>query len=114
MRYLIGRLTDTTVVMQSNLELELTDPGPIVAGTEGMTAAFVKELLRRAALVAAEQDGAADDAGALVVTDTQVRTALDQLLDERNRLTRVLLGSQVDPVQPGLRAGPPEPGLYPG
>lgn len=108
-----GRLR-LILLYRGNLELELTDAGPIVAGTEGMTAAFVKELLRRAALVAAEQDGAADDAGALVVTDTQVRTALDQLLDERNRLTRVLLGSQVDPVQPGLRAGPPEPGLYPG
>ncbi|MGH9069031.1 MAG: AAA family ATPase, partial [Acidimicrobiales bacterium] len=85
-----------------NLTLEVDDPGPVVAATEGMTASFLKELLRRAALVSAERDegGAGDGAGGgaggdgpLTVTDSDLRDALDQLLGERNRLTRVLLGS---------------------
>jgi ATP-dependent 26S proteasome regulatory subunit len=50
---------------QGNLELDLTDPGAVIARTEGVTASFLKELLRRAALTAAGESGApAGDAGA--------------------------------------------------
>lgn len=86
---------------RGNLDLELVDSEPIVAETEGVTASFFKELLRRAALVSAERgDGGSD--GTLAVGDAELRTALDQLLAERNRLTRILLGA-------GRGDHPPEP-----
>ncbi len=68
------------------LDLRLTDPGTVVTRTEGVTASFVKELLRRAAL------GALHD-GREHVTDADVATALDELLSETSALTRVLLGA---------------------
>ena len=63
--------------------------------TEGVTASFLKELLRRAAAVAAEAD--ADNpgsAGTLTVTADQLDAALDELMDTRNAMTRTLLGGQ--------------------
>ncbi len=60
----------------------------VIARTEGVTASFLKELLRRAALVAAD----ASDARELQVTAGQLDEALDELLDTRNEMTRVLLG----------------------
>jgi SpoVK/Ycf46/Vps4 family AAA+-type ATPase len=91
---------------QGRLVLELADPDAPVRRTEGVTASFLKELLRRAALSAAERDGpqpegpapdetATDEAAAgepLRVTDADMTAALDQLLDTRNQLTQVLLG----------------------
>ncbi len=85
---------------RGNLDLQLVDIEPIVAATEGMTASFFKELLRRAALVSAESADPDGD-GALAVSDGHLRTALDQLLTERNRLTRILLGAGHDAPQPG-------------
>jgi hypothetical protein len=85
---------------RGNLELDLVDADPIIAKTEGMTASFFKELMRRAALVSAER--ADDEAhGALKVGDAELEAALDQLLAERNRLTRMLLGSGRDDHSPG-------------
>jgi ATP-dependent 26S proteasome regulatory subunit len=100
---------------QGRLVLELADPDAPVRRTEGVTASFLKELLRRAALSAAERDGpqpdgqapdeaAADEAAAgqpLRVTDADMTAALDQLLDTRDQLTQVLLG--------GAPARPPGP-----
>lgn len=80
---------------RGNLELGLTDTDPIVAKTEGVTASFFKELLRRAALVSAERTDP-DQHGALAVGDADLQTALDQLLAERNQLTRILLGAGRD------------------
>ena len=60
----------------------------VIARTEGVTASFLKELLRRSALVAASDSGA----GPLAVSADQLDTALDELLDTRNAMTRVLLG----------------------
>jgi hypothetical protein len=58
-----------------------------------VTASFIKELLRRAALVAAEQDPArADPTRPLQVTAAHLTPALDQLLDSHSALTQVLLG----------------------
>ncbi|HEV2372231.1 MAG TPA: ATP-binding protein [Streptosporangiaceae bacterium] len=76
---------------QGNLELDLADTDAVLSRTEGVTASFIKELLRRAALRAAGEDG--PDSGALRVTDEHMGTALDQLLDTRSQLTRSLLGS---------------------
>ncbi len=84
---------------KGNLQLQLTDIEPIVAETDGVTASFFKELLRRAALVSAEHAGA-DGHGALAISDSELRAALDQLLSERNRLTRVLLGASHDANPP--------------
>jgi hypothetical protein len=57
-----------------------------------VTAAFLKELLRKAALLACEADEAGE--GTIRVTDVDLTAALDQLLDSRNQLTRVLLGGE--------------------
>jgi len=81
---------------QGGLKLDLTDPEDVIKRTEGVTAAFLKELLRRAALLAAEDAPSEDpDSPApLRVTDAHLSTALDQLLDVRSRLTRTLLGGR--------------------
>ena len=99
---------------QGSLQLDLADPEAVITRAEGVTASFIKELLRRAALRAARETdavgeadaardadavGAADDGGPLRVTDAHLSAALDQLLDTRNQLTRVLLGAQQEPGQ---------------
>ena len=84
---------------RGNLDLDLVDTDPIVIKTEGVTASFFKELLRRAALVSAEQTHGDED-GALTVGDAELQAALDQLLDQRNELTRVLLGAARDDSPP--------------
>jgi cell division protease FtsH len=96
-------------IYRGSLELDSVDLDAVVRRTEGMTASFLKELLRKAALVAADAqyadtDGDADtsdvDTGVaeppvapLRVTDEHVQAALDLLLDSRNLVTRRLLGS---------------------
>ena len=64
----------------------------IIARTEGVTASFLKELLRRSALIAATESDSAD----LAVTADQLDAALEELLDTRNAMTRVLLGGGKD------------------
>ncbi len=107
---------------RGRLDLDLADPGTVITRTEGVTASFIKELLRRAALRAAgdagqagdaehagdaegardaEDAGGAGDAGPLRVTDAHLGAALDQLLDSRNQLTRVLLGGRRKPGSAG-------------
>jgi hypothetical protein len=85
---------------QGNLELALADPDVVIARTEGVTAPFIKELLRRAALRAASAARAPGetDGGPLRVADAHLSAALDQLLDTRNQLNRVLLGGQREPA----------------
>jgi ATP-dependent 26S proteasome regulatory subunit len=80
---------------QGQLRLDLADPDVVISRTDGVTASFLKELLRKAALFAAE-DGAGNGHAdvPLRVTDAHMGAALDQLLDVRNQLTRVLLGGQ--------------------
>ena len=60
-----------------------------VVRTRGVSAAFIRELLRKAALAAAEQDGP------LVVTEQHLDDALQELLFEGGELTRSLLGGHV-------------------
>jgi hypothetical protein len=57
----------------------------IVERTAGVPASFIKELLRKAALRAAE-------GGRTTVTDADVIDVLSELLAETSALTRVLLG----------------------
>ena len=75
---------------QGNLVLDLAQPDSVIERTDGVTAAFLKELLRKAALLGCEDDEAD---GPIRVTDAHLTAALDQLLDTRNQLTRVLLGA---------------------
>ncbi|MDQ1413348.1 MAG: cell division protease FtsH [Acidimicrobiaceae bacterium] len=98
------------------MELRLDDAEAVVGRTRGVTASFLKEVLRRAALHAAggleEHGPAGSDVGPLTVTDVDVHAALDQLLDERSRITRVLLGGERvgQPSQPWLHGLPPGAG----
>ncbi len=85
---------------RGNLVLDVSLMDTVIKRTDGVTAPFLKELLRRAALLAAESDDdrggtldGADDAP-IRVTDEHLTAALDQLLDGRSQLTRVLLGAK--------------------
>jgi hypothetical protein len=86
---------------QRDLMLDLADPAAVIAQTEGVTASFLKELLRRAAMYAAE-DAAGPDAisAPLTVRDIHMNAALDELLDSRNQLTRALLGGRAADSRP--------------
>ncbi|MGZ4468867.1 MAG: hypothetical protein ACXVXB_10335, partial [Nocardioidaceae bacterium] len=69
----------------------------LLSRTEGVTASFLKELLRRAAVLAASALASTVDATErLSVSADQLDAALDELLDTRNAMTRVLLGGQRD------------------
>ena len=89
------------------LDLRLEDVGTIVARTDGTSASFIKELLRRATLLAAEEGGE------LVVTDRHVFEALNELLVAGGTLTMRLLGGELPPDTPspgwfeGTDPGPP-------
>jgi hypothetical protein len=82
------------------LDLRLEDPEGVVTRTEGVSPAFIKELLRKASLLAARDQ--VD--GQLVVTDVHVNAALDELLGEAASLTRLLLGGATDRPPPTTRA----------
>jgi hypothetical protein len=77
------------------LDLRLEDRDEVIRRTSGVPASFVKELLRKAALAAAED-------GRATVTDSDVQAVLDELLHESAALTRVLLGA----APPGGGAAP--------
>ena len=81
---------------QGSLVLDLADPEIVISRTEGVTALFLKELLRRAALYAAqdEEPGDAPADRPLRVADAHMSAALDRLLDTRSQLTRTLLGAR--------------------
>jgi SpoVK/Ycf46/Vps4 family AAA+-type ATPase len=64
----------------------------VIARTEGVTAPFLKELLRRAALLSADPEPEPSAGQPIRVTDEHLARALDHLLDERGKLTRALLG----------------------
>jgi ATP-dependent 26S proteasome regulatory subunit len=74
------------------LSLQRGDVDMIVDRTAGVTASFIKELLRKAALLSA----ARTDGGAVGVQGGDIADALDELLSERSALTRVLLGGARD------------------
>jgi ATP-dependent 26S proteasome regulatory subunit len=72
------------------LEVDTSGLDDVLARTEGVTASFLKELLRRAALLAATRTSVEDR---LAVSAADLTGALDELLDTRNAMTRTLLGS---------------------
>ena len=85
----------------AGLDLRLDDLEPVIARTEGVSPAFIKELLRKAAMVAATSRHRQRQ---LVVTDDHVNAALDELLAETGSLTRLLLGGATDRPPPTTMA----------
>jgi cell division protease FtsH len=73
------------------LDVHLADPAAIVAETEGVSPAFLRELVRKAALHAAR-------AGSPRVEDPHFREALD-LLERGGRITRAMLGADGGAVE---------------
>jgi ATP-dependent 26S proteasome regulatory subunit len=74
------------------LRLSEEETRGIVERTDGVTASFVKELLRRAMLEALQ-----DNPTEPIVTAAHAGRALDDLLDIDQKLTRSLLGVGTDP-----------------
>ena len=79
------------------LELDESRLDSVLDRTEGVTASFLKELLRRAAVVAADRDSTADAPDGVHVSADDLDAALDDLLDTRNRMTRRALGLDDEP-----------------
>jgi hypothetical protein len=73
--------------------------------TDGTTASFLKELIRRSVLEALH-----DDPALTAVTGAHMARALDDLLDAAQEVTRSLLGVGVDPSELPAGAMPPMPG----
>ena len=78
----------------AGLDLRLEAPDEVIARTAGASASFIKELLRRSALFAAEEEGE------IVVTDRHVNEALDELLVAGGTLTMRLLGGESPGTDP--------------
>jgi hypothetical protein len=75
---------------RGTLPVDTSGLDDVIDRTEGVTASFLKELLRRAALLAATRTA---DEERLAVAADGLAAALDELLDTRNAMTRTLLGS---------------------
>ena len=91
-----------------NVPLELTDEDVDLAveRTDGTTASFLKELIRRSVL-----ESLHDDPALTAVTGAHLARALDDLLDDAQAVTRTLLGVGVDPTDlPAGGALLPTPG----
>jgi hypothetical protein len=73
---------------RQGLRFEVRDLDTIVDRTEGVSAAFIREMVRKAALAAA------DERDELVVEDRHLDEALHELLIEGGALTRSLLGAK--------------------
>ena len=74
------------------LRLTAEETRDVVERTEGVTASFVKEMLRRAMLESLQENPSDPD-----VTAAHMSKALDDLLDAGQQLTRSLLGVGTDP-----------------
>lgn len=74
-----------------SLDVDLSRLDDVLDRTDGVTASFLKELLRRSAVIAADRDDQVADAP-LAVSAADLAAALDELLDTRNQMTRAVLG----------------------
>jgi hypothetical protein len=88
---------------------ELEDVDDIIERTEGVSAAFLKELGRRAALVAAENSPATDP---LVVRHDDLVAALDDLLEHSTPILRSTLGASPDQAADMFQG--PSPAMFGG
>jgi len=75
---------------RGGLDLDTSRVDDVLSRTDGVTASFLKELLRRAAVIAADE--APDSEGGLHVSADDLDRALEELLDTRNQMTRAVLG----------------------
>jgi hypothetical protein len=82
---------------RGRLPVDTSGLDDVIARTDGVTASFLKELLRRAALLAATRTPGTE---ALAVSAGDLSAALDELLDTRNAMTRTLLGSANTEARP--------------
>jgi SpoVK/Ycf46/Vps4 family AAA+-type ATPase len=80
------------------LDLTAQDIAVAVERTDGTTASFLKELIRRAVLEALHDTALNNDTGLPAVTGAHLSRALDDLLDSAQGVTRTLLGVGVDPA----------------
>lgn len=82
----------------THIRLDPAQTQQVVDRTEGVTASFLKELIRRAML-----ESLHDDASSAKISATHVARAMDELLDSGHQLTQSLLGVGNDPqtVAPG-------------
>jgi hypothetical protein len=81
---------------------ELDDLDDVVEETAGVSAAFIKELARRAALVAADRD---PDGSGAATTPADVRVALTDLLEHSSPVLRSSLGANPDIASGGPAGG---------
>jgi SpoVK/Ycf46/Vps4 family AAA+-type ATPase len=97
------------------LALTAQDRATAIERTDGTTASFLKELIRRAVLEALHEKALHeraphDDPALTAVTGAHLARALDDLLDSAQGVTRTLLGVGVNPedlpVGGALGAGP--------
>lgn len=72
------------------LDLALADRDHLIAKTEGASPALIQEMMRKAALTAAEENLFTD--GRIRVNDTHCDAALHELMVGGGELTRHLLG----------------------
>ncbi|MGV8118150.1 MAG: AAA family ATPase [Candidatus Xenobiia bacterium LiM19] len=72
------------------MEMKLEELGQFIQRTEGVSAAFIKELMRRAALISAQENEE------IVIEDRHIDDALKELLSEGGTLTKLLLGVAQD------------------
>lgn len=75
------------------LRLDLKDRARLIERTEGASGAFIRELLRKAAVIAAEENGK----GPLLIQDRHLDEAVAELVVAGGPLTQRLLGAKVDP-----------------
>jgi cell division protease FtsH len=85
-------------------DLDDAELSAAIAGTSGRTATYIREVVRRAALIVAERNAT----GPLRVSGADLAAAASELLDDRAGLTRSLLGGAEEPD-----AEPPFPGRPP-
>ena len=91
--------TDLGVAALTNQDLQLT-----VDATDGRTATYLREVVRRAALLVADRQ----PEGQLRVDGLLLAEAAQQLLDDRSALTRALLGGAREPdAEPPFVSAPP-------
>jgi ATP-dependent 26S proteasome regulatory subunit len=84
---------------RGGLQVDESNLDAVIERTEGVTASFLKELLRRAALIAADSGSAEGER--LSVSAGHLDEALEELMDTRNAMTRTLLGGR-RPALPAL------------
>ena len=74
------------------IDLRLTDPQALIARTEGVSAAFIRELMRRATILSVEGSATETDGETIVIIDEHIDAAIQELTIAGGRLTQRLLG----------------------